>query len=188
MTNVDLPIQQITEAPAIMKTRDPTAKRNLVNTTHTHQWRTCNNTPGAVPVITRATSTVIHPNIVTPLLTQKLTRLKKQMMYPTVEFTQGPLIIPPYSIPGGVRASARLISQQALNAITMCEAINAPEAFTPQHFVCRAYEDQLLNYALFASPMIHPTTGKMITSYKRLMNDPETAETWKMVFGKDFGF
>ena len=66
-TGIDRPIQQITEVPAIMKTRDPTAKRNLVTTTRTHQWRTRNNTPGSVPAITRATSPVIPPNVVTPL-------------------------------------------------------------------------------------------------------------------------
>jgi hypothetical protein len=27
----------------------------------------------------------------------------------------------------------------------------------------------------------------MITSYKRLMHDQETAEVWQMAFGKDFG-
>ncbi len=36
-------------------------------------------------------------------------------------------------------------------------------------------------------PMVHPTTGKTINSYMRLMNDPATAETWLMAFGKDFG-
>jgi hypothetical protein len=35
--------------------------------------------------------------------------------------------------------------------------------------------------------MIHPTTGETISSYKRLMNDPETAEVWQTAFGKDFG-
>jgi hypothetical protein len=29
--------------------------------------------------------------------------------------------------------------------------------------------------------------GETISSYKRLMNDPETAEVWKTAFGKDFG-
>jgi hypothetical protein len=38
-----------------------------------------------------------------------------------------------------------------------------------------------------ASPMVHPTTGKTITSYKRLMNNPKTAKIWQTVFGKDFG-
>ncbi len=35
--------------------------------------------------------------------------------------------------------------------------------------------------------MVHPTTGKTISSYKRLMNNPATAETWLTAFGKDFG-
>ena len=43
------------------------------------------------------------------------------------------------------------------------------------------------NFVHFASPMIHPTTGEAISSYKRLMNDAETAEVWQTAFGKDFG-
>jgi hypothetical protein len=39
----------------------------------------------------------------------------------------------------------------------------------------------------FAMPMIHPVTGKIISSYKNLMNNPATAEVWMMAFGKDFG-
>jgi hypothetical protein len=35
--------------------------------------------------------------------------------------------------------------------------------------------------------MVHPTTGKTITSYKQLMHDPKTAEVWQMAFSKDFG-
>jgi hypothetical protein len=35
--------------------------------------------------------------------------------------------------------------------------------------------------------MIHPTTGGIISSYKRLMNDSATAEVWQTAFGKDFG-
>jgi hypothetical protein len=36
-------------------------------------------------------------------------------------------------------------------------------------------------------PMVHPITGETITSYKKLMKDPVTQETWMMAFGKDFG-
>jgi hypothetical protein len=36
-------------------------------------------------------------------------------------------------------------------------------------------------------PMVHPITGETISSYKRLMCDPTTAEKWKTAFGKDFG-
>jgi hypothetical protein len=34
--------------------------------------------------------------------------------------------------------------------------------------------------------MAHPTTGETISSYNRLMNDPETAEVWQTAFGKNF--
>jgi hypothetical protein len=35
-------------------------------------------------------------------------------------------------------------------------------------------------------PMLHPITGKTISSYKWLMKDLTKAETWQMAFGKDF--
>jgi hypothetical protein len=35
--------------------------------------------------------------------------------------------------------------------------------------------------------MVHPVTGETITSYKKLMKDPVTQETWMTAFGKDFG-
>jgi hypothetical protein len=39
----------------------------------------------------------------------------------------------------------------------------------------------------FVSPMVHPITGKTISSYKKLMNDPATAKVWQTAFGKEFG-
>jgi hypothetical protein len=71
--------------------------------------------------------------------------------------------------------------------LTMNEALNPPRAFTSKHFVHKLYKDHIPNYAHFASPMVHLTTGKTITSYKQLMHDPKTAEVWQMAFGKDFG-
>ncbi len=35
--------------------------------------------------------------------------------------------------------------------------------------------------------MVHPVTGKMISSQKKLMHDPATAKVWQAAFGKDFG-
>jgi hypothetical protein len=35
--------------------------------------------------------------------------------------------------------------------------------------------------------MIHLVTGKHITSYCKLMQDPATTEVWMTAFGKDFG-
>jgi hypothetical protein len=69
ITEDDAPIvtiQRITEAPAIMKTRDPTAKRNLINTARIHRRTTRNNTPGALPRITRDAPACIEPEPQTP--------------------------------------------------------------------------------------------------------------------------
>jgi hypothetical protein len=44
-----------------------------------------------------------------------------------------------------------------------------------------------LDYKQVAMLMVHPVTGKTIRSYKRLMKDLTTAETWQTAFRKDFG-
>ncbi len=71
--------------------------------------------------------------------------------------------------------------------MTMREALTPPTVFTPRKIVPVAYGANVLNFEHFASPMVHPTTGETISSYKRLVNDPETAEVWQTAFGKDFG-
>jgi hypothetical protein len=71
--------------------------------------------------------------------------------------------------------------------MTMKKALYPPVAFSPSHLTMLAFVDKVPNYAHFASPMVHPTTGKTITSYKRLMNNPKTAKIWQTAFGKDFG-
>jgi hypothetical protein len=86
----------------------------------------------------------------------------------------------------GTRASARLISQRALTAMTLQEALASPIAFTPRKLVPPTYTDST-NYTHLAAPMIHPTTGEIISSYKRSMHDPATAEVWQTAFSKDFG-
>jgi len=117
------PITRISDAPAIMKARDPTAKRNLIKDTRTHRRRTRNNTPGAVPAIQRVAPALISPDKTPARATRKSTRIG----------TEGPVIvIPPYRmLGGGTQASARLISQQALNAMTMRESLTPTQIFTP---------------------------------------------------------
>ncbi len=48
-----LTIPCITDAPAIMQSRNPTAKRMLKNNPRIHRRMTRNNTPGGLPLITR---------------------------------------------------------------------------------------------------------------------------------------
>jgi hypothetical protein len=161
-----------------MKEWDSTAKRNFRNTKRTHRHQMCNNTPREVPAITPMPPQIIHTVFGTPHEKQRLTRVLTQRTYPTVEGTPGHIIIPLYPVPGRIRMSACLISQQALNMLTMKEALNPPRAFTSKHFVCKLYEEHIPNYAHFASPMVHPTTGETINSYKQLMHDPQTADLW----------
>jgi hypothetical protein len=71
--------------------------------------------------------------------------------------------------------------------MSMKEALYPPAAFSPSYLTMPAFVEKIPNYAHYASPMVHPTTGMTITSYKRLMNNPETAEIWQTAFGKDFG-
>ena len=97
------------------------------------------------------------------------------------------IVILPYPTPGGIRANAKLISQHALNALTMKEALCAPNFFVQWKYVHHNFVENFPNYAHFASPMVHPTTGETITSYKRLMHYPATVEVWQTAFGKDFG-
>jgi len=153
-------ITRISDAPAIMKARDPTAKRNLINEKRTHQRITQHNTPGEVPAIQRMEPALILPKSGPASAIRRSTRGSTNKS-PVI-------IIPPYRmLGGGTRASARLISQQALNAMTMREALKPPMVFTPRKFVPVAYKDNVPNFAHFASPMIHLTMGETISSYKR---------------------
>ncbi len=97
------------------------------------------------------------------------------------------IVIPPYPTPGGIHANAKLISQHVLNALTIKEAIKAIKIFAQRKYVHHNFVKNVPNYAHFASPMVHSTTGETITSYKRLMHDPATAEVWQAAFGKEFG-
>ena len=66
------------------------------------------------------------------------------------------------------------------------EALTMPISFTSRKLVPPTYTEST-NYAHFAAPMIHLTTGKIISSYKCLLHDPATAKVWQTAFGKDFG-
>jgi len=69
----------------------------------------------------------------------------------------------------------------------MKEALYSPPIFAQREYVHHNFVENVPNYAHYASPMVHPTTGETISSYKRLMHDPTTAEVWQTAFGKDFG-
>jgi hypothetical protein len=78
-----------------------------------------------------------------------------------------------------------LISQEAIAHLITTEQTKDKLSFTP--FNLRKYGPPPHDLEHYAMPMIHPVTGKSISSYKYLMNDPATADTWMTAFSKNFG-
>jgi hypothetical protein len=81
--------------------------------------------------------------------------------------------------------NTHLISQEAIAHLLTTEQTKDELPFTPSN-LCK-YRPPPQDLEHYAMPMIHPITGKSISSYKRLMNDPVTVDTWMTAFGKDFG-
>jgi hypothetical protein len=88
-------------------------------------------------------------------------------------------------IEGGVR-NRNFISQEAINSLTECVWANSPDVFTLAKLKPKS-TPSCLDLQQIAMSMVHPTTGKTISSYKHLMHDPDTLEVWQTAFGKDFG-
>jgi hypothetical protein len=140
-----------------MHARDPMAKQNLINTMCTHWRHTRQNTPEDVPAIQHSPDH-ISANDVLSTQPQRLPQITQEdQMMPPVTLTPIPnrgrpkqarlisqiamaaalavtasastIIIPPYPMPGRIRANAKLISQHALNTLTMKDALYAPKIF-----------------------------------------------------------
>ena len=79
------------------------------------------------------------------------------------------------------------MSQQAINVLTICEKATYQPIFTPRALIEHAIVPVVHKLEHYANPMVHPVTWETISSYKKLMNDPATAEVWQTAFGKDFG-
>jgi hypothetical protein len=79
-----------------------------------------------------------------------------------------------------------MISQEAITLLTECIWVNSLDIYTPAKLKTKTAPSRL-DFSQVAMPMVHPTTGKTINSYKRLMHDPATSEVWQTAFVKDFG-
>jgi hypothetical protein len=102
---------------------------------------------------------------------------------PRVQATPPPTTFTP--IPS--RAQQRIVTRQAINVLTIQEEAEANDKFTPLCLMKHAKKHAPTMLEHFVSPMVHPITGKIIFSYKKMMSDPATAEVWQTAFGKDFG-
>jgi hypothetical protein len=158
-----LTIQRILDAPAIMQSCNPTAKRTLKIMPRLHQRVTWNNTPGAAPPITRALTARIAPDDdATPHIAHRTCSAVPLAMH-------------------------NVVSQQALSMFTYMAHNTTAPAFTPTKLQQACPRAQNIHFEHFANPMVHPVTGKTILRYKKLMHDPATAEFWQTALCKDFG-
>ena len=132
------------------------AKRALKGTKHLHRHVTCNNTPGIMPV--PAITQDWDPT--TPIRLQRSTRLQMQMQ---------------------VMQSGR---QCAINILTLQEQAS----FCTVHMLrsLMQYTKMPIKYQHYACPMVHPIMGQTISSYKKLIHNPEMSDVWQTAFGRDF--
>ena len=62
-----------------------------------------------------------------------------------------------------------------------------PEWTVPTNMKGCMAKDIHFNVEHFYAPVIHPTTGKMITKYDELARDAEMREVWTTAIGKEWG-
>jgi hypothetical protein len=71
-----------------------------------------------------------------------------------------------------------------MNVLTLREEALLSTIHTPRSLMQHAKLP--VNFEHYGNPMVHPLTGRTISSYKKLMHDPATTEVWQTAFGKDF--
>ena len=84
-------------------------------------------------------------------------------------------------------AQRRMVTQQAINVLTIQEQATSERIFAPRCLKKYLPTPGPSNLKHYANPMVHPVTGETITSYKKAMKDPAMAEIWQTAFGKSFG-
>jgi hypothetical protein len=179
-------IQRVPNAQGTTMANNPTSTWVLQTKARTHLCKTRANTPGALPKITRATLIEPIPAIPSPPppFTERTRIIKVHdacIMF--TKSTKMPRRSNRLTLPH--LHNMRLISQKAIAQLLMTEQTNDMTHYTPSKL--RDYRLPPQDFKHYAMPMIHAVTSKIISSYKRLMNDPATAEVWMMAFGKNFG-
>jgi hypothetical protein len=184
-TPVITPLTCITNAPALMAAPNPTTKRALKLTPWSHVRQTWSNIPGSVPPITRSNQrpVTVKPLPPTPAPTRRMGARSRPRSTPVVPTRLPHVRFVP--INGGLQRH-NMISQEAINFLSECVWANSPDIFKPSKLHPTA-APTCLDLKQVAMPMVHPTTGDTISSYKKLMHDVATTETWQTAFGKDFG-
>ncbi len=73
-----------------------------------------------------------------------------------------------------------------MNVLTVKEKATFNAMFTPHILMQHTAIPFAHHFKYYTNPMVHPVTGETISSYKKLMHNPATAEIWQTAFGKDF--
>ncbi len=169
-----LTVPRLTNAPPVMLTQNPMVKHILKSTPRLHRQITRNNMPGILPA-----TNVIKP--LTPIDINAPHRSKWGAAPLCVQPHYGPRATP--AIP--TSAQQQIITQQAMSILTLWEQASFSTIHMPR--VLMKQEKIPMNFEHYANPIVHPVTGRTITSYKKLMHNPATAEIWQTGFGNDVG-
>jgi hypothetical protein len=154
-------IPQITDAPPIMLTHNPTAKRTLRTTPQLHCHVTRNNTPGILPA----------PNVITPMPTLTATAPRRaRPITPTRIQPSRKSRTAHTAIQGS--AQQRIVTRHAINLLTLCKQASCSMIHTPRALMKHA--KMWVNMEHYANPMVHPITGCTISSYKKIMHNLAT--------------
>jgi hypothetical protein len=86
-----------------------------------------------------------------------------------------------------LQATQRIVTQQAINVLTIKEKVTFNTMFMPRDFIQHAVIPFTHHFKHFVNPTVHPVTRETISSYNKLMHDLAAAEIWQTAFGKDFG-
>ena len=81
----------------------------------------------------------------------------------------------------------RIISQEAVNFVTTGVWNEPTGAFLPRCFQPKIEEEATVpDMEHFCAPVVHPTTGEIITKHQKRANDPdlEIRTTWQNGLGK----
>jgi hypothetical protein len=148
-----------------MKAPNPTTKRALKLSKRVHHQLTCNNVPGTVPLITRApqrhpppTATEATPVRRSPRLGKTAQRIHDANLPQTIAKIR-------FAPIAGRLRNHNIISQHALNFLTNKVWNNSAPSYMLKNLWPKD-NATAANLEHLAMPMIHPTTGETIMSYK----------------------
>jgi hypothetical protein len=100
---------------------------------------------------------------------------------------QKPTTPPTTRRPLPLQATQHIVTRQAMNVLTLEKKATFNAMFTPHNLMQHTVIPFTHHFKHYTNPILHPLTGETISSYKKLIHNPATAEFWQTAFEKDFG-